>query len=143
MSPAAISHLPHLIAASLVNFVRDHDTRTELMKNLAAGGFKDITRIASSSPTMWQHICVKNRENISQILDSYIQDLTQVKELVDQADEQGIYHLFDSFPELPEFLPLRFRRAYQEILCRLLRHYRRSRRDRSHCHHPGFQQLKS
>ncbi len=85
----AISHLPHLIAASLVNFVRDHDTRTELMKNLAAGGFKDITRIASSSPTMWQHICVKNRENISQILDSYIQDLTQVKELVDQADEQG------------------------------------------------------
>ncbi len=92
----AISHLPHLIAASLVNFVRDHDTRTELMKNLAAGGFKDITRIASSSPTMWQHICVKNRENISQILDSYIQDLTQVKELVDQADEQGIYDLFDT-----------------------------------------------
>ena len=57
----AISHLPHLIAASLVNFVRDHDTRTELMKNLAAGGFKDITRIASSSPTMWQHICLNNR----------------------------------------------------------------------------------
>ena len=92
----AISHLPHLIAASLVNFVRDHDTRTELMKNLAAGGFKDITRIASSSPTMWQHICVKNRENISQILGYYIQDLTQVKELVDQADEQGIYNLFDT-----------------------------------------------
>ena len=80
MSPAAISHLPHLIAASLVNLVRDtRHPDDELMKNLAAGGFKDITRIASSSPTMWQHICVKNRENISQILDSYIQDLTQAR----------------------------------------------------------------
>ena len=55
-----ISHLPHIIAASLVNFVRDTDTKDELMKTLAAGGFKDITRIASSSPTMWEHICAQN-----------------------------------------------------------------------------------
>ena len=53
----AISHLPHIIASTLVNFVKDHDGKEELMKHLAAGGFKDITRIASSSPTMWQHIC--------------------------------------------------------------------------------------
>ena len=66
---AAISHLPHILAASLVNFVKEHDTREELMKMLAAGGFKDITRIASSSPVMWQQICLKNRGNISQILD--------------------------------------------------------------------------
>lgn len=45
-----ISHLPHIIASTLVNFVRDTDTKEELMKALAAGGFKDITRIASSSP---------------------------------------------------------------------------------------------
>lgn len=92
----AISHLPHLIAASLVNFVKDHDTRDELMKNLAAGGFKDITRIASSSPSMWQHICMKNRENISQILGSYIEALSQVKALVDTKDEQGVYDLFET-----------------------------------------------
>src|SRR5699024_7478349 len=49
-----ISHLPHLIAATLVNYVKDHDTKDELMKALAAGGFKDLTRIASSSPVMWQ-----------------------------------------------------------------------------------------
>ena len=55
-----ISHLPHIIAASLVNFVKDTDTKDELMKHLAAGGFKDITRIASSSPTMWQNICTQN-----------------------------------------------------------------------------------
>ncbi|QDW74597.1 prephenate dehydrogenase [Lachnospiraceae bacterium KGMB03038] len=92
----AISHLPHLIAASLVNFVKDHDTRNEMMKNLAAGGFKDITRIASSSPSMWQHICMKNRENISQILGSYIDSLSQVKNLIDTEDEQGVYDLFDT-----------------------------------------------
>ena len=53
---AAISHLPHLIASSLVNLVKDSDTHDELMKRLAAGGFKDITRIASSSPEMWEQI---------------------------------------------------------------------------------------
>lgn len=91
-----ISHLPHIIAASLVNFVRDTDTKDELMKNLAAGGFKDITRIASSSPTMWQHICLKNKDNISRILSEYIQTLEQAKHLIDREDEQGIYDLFDA-----------------------------------------------
>ena len=91
-----ISHLPHIIASSLVNFVRDTDTEDELMKNLAAGGFKDITRIASSSPTMWQHICLKNKENISEILESFIDMLTKIKGLVDTSDEQGIYQWFAS-----------------------------------------------
>ena len=49
-SVAAISHLPHIIAAQLVNLVRDNDSVTQIMKQMAAGGFKDITRIASSSP---------------------------------------------------------------------------------------------
>ncbi len=91
-----ISHLPHIIASSLVNFVRDTDTKDELMKNLAAGGFKDITRIASSSPTMWQHICLKNRENISEILEGFIDMLMKIKGLVDASDEQGIYQWFAS-----------------------------------------------
>ncbi len=91
-----ISHLPHIIASSLVNFVRDTDTKDELMKNLAAGGFKDITRIASSSPTMWQHICLKNGRNISQLLNSYISTLIRVKKLIDTSDEQGLYQWFDS-----------------------------------------------
>lgn len=91
-----ISHLPHIIASSLVNFVKDNDTKDELMKNLAAGGFKDITRIASSSPTMWQHICLTNRENISHILGQYIESLQEFKDIIDQSDEQSIYHNFDA-----------------------------------------------
>mgnify|MGYP000128627888 CR=1 FL=1 len=66
------------------------------MKRLAAGGFKDITRIASSSPTMWQHICLKNKDNISQILASYIKYLEEVKSMIDSGDEQAIYDWFDS-----------------------------------------------
>ena len=90
-----ISHLPHIIAASLVNFVRDTDTKNELMKNLAAGGFKDITRIASSSPTMWQHICVQNKTNISRILREYTAALTAAGDLLEREDEQGLYDMFD------------------------------------------------
>ena len=55
---AAISHLPHVIAYTLVNLVRTSDSREGLMRQLAAGGFKDITRIASSSPVMWEQICM-------------------------------------------------------------------------------------
>ena len=67
---AAISHLPHLIAAALVNTVHDLDSKDEMMKLLAAGGFKDITRIASSSPEMWEQICLENRANISDVMDT-------------------------------------------------------------------------
>ena len=90
-----ISHLPHIIAASLVNFVKNTDTENELMKHLAAGGFKDITRIASSSPTMWQHICTQNKENISTILGNYIETLKSAKEDLDNDDELKIFDLFD------------------------------------------------
>lgn len=90
-----ISHLPHIIAASLVNFVKDTDTENELMKHLAAGGFKDITRIASSSPTMWQHVCAQNKNNISEILGNYIETLKKAKEYVDNGEEQHIYDMFD------------------------------------------------
>lgn len=92
----AISHLPHIIASTLVNYVRDADTKDELMKLLAAGGFKDITRIASSSPTMWQHICMKNKDNILKILDSYIQNLQEIASIIESENEQGIYHWFDA-----------------------------------------------
>lgn len=100
-----ISHLPHIIASSLVNFVRDTDTEDELMKNLAAGGFKDITRIASSSPTMWQHICLINKENISRILGAYIRTLDKVKGFVDSSDGQAIYQWFESSKNYRNAIP--------------------------------------
>ncbi len=76
---AAISHLPHVVSASLVNLVKDNDSSDQYMKTLAAGGFKDITRISSSSPQMWQEICLANADNICILLDRYIRKLTDFR----------------------------------------------------------------
>lgn len=101
----AISHLPHIIASTLVNFVKDKDDKDELMKQLAAGGFKDITRIASSSPTMWQHICMKNKDNIVSIIDEYITLLETAKDSVANGQEQDIYNFFESSKNYRNSIP--------------------------------------
>lgn len=93
---AGISHLPHVIAASLVNLVRDSDNADGIMKLVAAGGFKDITRIASSSAAMWQQICLTNTENISRLLGDYIDSLSKIKNQLDARQEDALYRLFDS-----------------------------------------------
>ena len=80
---AGVSHLPHIIASTLVNLVRELDNDAEYMKTIAAGGFRDITRIASSSPVMWEQICLENHENISHVLDEYIKMLIQARCSVD------------------------------------------------------------
>ena len=91
---AAISHLPHLIASSLVNLVSDNDS-TGIMKQVAAGGFKDITRIASSSPEMWEQICMTNSRPIAGLLKSYIGSLTRILHQVEEHNGKEIYNLFD------------------------------------------------
>lgn len=93
---AAISHLPHLIASSLVNLVKDSDNAHGTMKTVAAGGFKDITRIASSSPEMWEQICATNRENIISILDDYINSLISIKIALAEHNNKKIYDLFET-----------------------------------------------
>ncbi len=92
---AAISHVPHLIAACLVNLVKDNDSDRETMKLLAAGGFKDITRIASSSPDMWQQICSTNRDNIATLLEKYIQSLKEIKTAIEKNTPHSVYDLFE------------------------------------------------
>lgn len=66
------------------------------MKMIAAGGFKDITRIASSSPTMWQQICLTNTDNISALLKTYIQYLTVLSSYIENQNEDALYELFDT-----------------------------------------------
>lgn len=90
---ATISHLPHLIAASLVNLVKHNDSKNEYMKTMAAGGFKDITRIASSSPEMWEQICMTNNTNISDMLQKYVDSLLEIKDTLDNHKEHKIFDL--------------------------------------------------
>ena len=93
---AAISHVPHVISASLVNLVRNSDTQDQLMKTIAAGGFKDITRISSSSPVMWDQICMTNSFNISELLGRYIDSLCDIKLAIDEHDEKKVLDFFST-----------------------------------------------
>lgn len=93
---AAISHLPHVIAASLVNLIKASDSEEGTMKMIAAGGFKDITRIASSSPEMWQQICLTNTQNISVLLEQYIKSLSAFKKVLDEKNAETLYQFFDT-----------------------------------------------
>jgi prephenate dehydrogenase len=102
---AAISHLPHIIAAQLVNLVRDADDKAEKMKALAAGGFKDITRIASSSPIMWQNICLTNASDIKRLLDRYIESLQVASKALSQMDGDYLYQMFDTAGEYRSAIP--------------------------------------
>ena len=86
-STAAISHLPHMIAYSLVNLVQQIDDDNETMKSIAAGGFKDITRIASSSPVMWQNICASNRDQILTLMDKYTALLSELRGYIESSNE--------------------------------------------------------
>ena len=92
---AAVSHLPHVIASSLVNLIRSSDSRDGIMKMIAAGGFKDITRIASSSPAMWQQICLTNADNIDALLDAYIASLKSIQEEIRSHSASCVYDFFE------------------------------------------------
>ena len=104
---AAISHVPHVVASSLVGVVAKADEENGLLAMLAAGGFRDITRIASSSPNMWKDICLTNRDSIGEFLDKYIIELKEIKALIEDKDEDSLYHFFDSNKDYRDSLPLR------------------------------------
>lgn len=93
---AGVSHLPHIIASALVNLVNALDNDAEYMKTIAAGGFRDITRIASSSPVMWQQICLENYKNISTVLDEFIRMLIQIRCSIDNREADNLYQMFES-----------------------------------------------
>lgn len=95
----AISHLPHILASSLVNLVEQIDNETETMKTVAAGGFKDITRIASSSPVMWQQICLTNQEQLLKLLDAFTASLAQIKKEILSQDDKKLLDFFQSAKE--------------------------------------------
>ncbi len=77
---AHISHLPQLIAISLVNYTGRKENQNFPCFELAAGGFRDLTRIASSSALVWKDIIETNYENIAEVLDSFISELMKVKD---------------------------------------------------------------
>ena len=90
---AAISHVPHVIAAQLVNLVRTSED-ADTMRLLAAGGFKDITRIASSSPSLWESILSANTAFVLPTLRRYIALLTEAEQALVSDNKEEIRALF-------------------------------------------------
>ena len=90
---AATSHLPHLLAFSLVDTLAQMDEQTEIFK-FAAGGFRDFTRIASSDPVMWHDICLANHDAIMKILNRFTADLDELKNALNNSDSNKILEIF-------------------------------------------------
>jgi prephenate dehydrogenase len=92
---AAISHLPHMIAYSLVNTIGDIESSNEDILSYSAGGFKDFTRIASSSPEMWKDICALNRDAIVEIIGLFEKRLKELRRLIEEGDAEGLKKDFE------------------------------------------------
>ncbi|WP_299946041.1 bifunctional prephenate dehydrogenase/3-phosphoshikimate 1-carboxyvinyltransferase [uncultured Microbulbifer sp.] len=90
---AATSHLPHVIAFSLVDTLA-HDAENENIFRYAAGGFRDFTRIASSDPVMWRDIMLANRDAILKAIDLYSLNLTALRKAIACGDSTGLMGVF-------------------------------------------------
>ena len=87
--------------------IHDYSTAAkETMKTIAAGGFKDITRIASSSPVMWQNICASNREPLLSLMDQYLALLTKLRGYIDSSNEQALLSFFQQAKDYRDSITL-------------------------------------
>jgi len=91
-----ISHVPHIIAAVLVTLAENNESDAGLIKLLAAGGFKDITRIASSNPTMWENIVLSNGPIIIDLLDGCKNIVDEMISNIKSSNNEDIYHFFNN-----------------------------------------------
>jgi prephenate dehydrogenase len=89
---AAVSHLPHLLSFALVSEIASRANAAELF-GFAAGGFRDFTRIAASSPEMWRDIALQNRRALLEELDRYGARLAVFRELIDKGEGPGLERL--------------------------------------------------
>ncbi|MDQ1362504.1 MAG: Prephenate dehydrogenase/arogenate dehydrogenase family protein [Pseudomonadota bacterium] len=90
---AGTSHLPHILAFSLVDCLNRLDDVDEIFK-FAAGGFRDFTRIASSDPTMWRDICLHNRDAVLAMMQRFQNEVDEVRLAVEAEDGKQLYDIF-------------------------------------------------
>ncbi|MCL6252051.1 prephenate/arogenate dehydrogenase family protein [Altererythrobacter sp. KTW20L] len=92
---AVTSHIPHLIAYTIVGTASDLEqvTRSEVIK-YSAGGFRDFTRIAASDPTMWRDVFLNNKDAVLDMLDTFLTDLALMREAIKAGDGQMMHDTF-------------------------------------------------
>lgn len=120
---ASISHLPHIIAYSLVNLVQQIDDPTQTMKTIAAGGFRDMTRIAASSPVMWQEICLSNKQQLLHLMDLYQEEFSKIRSAIEAEDNNQMTAYFTEAKNYRDSLTIRQAGSIQpvyELYCDLI-----------------------
>ncbi|MFX3633473.1 MAG: prephenate dehydrogenase [Candidatus Pristimantibacillus sp.] len=103
----AISHLPHMIAVALVNQIRGYSEDNPLYESLAAGGFRDITRIASSDPVVWRDILTNNRGVLLKLLKDWNAEIEKFTNMLELEDGQAIEESFKQAGEFRSKMPER------------------------------------
>jgi prephenate dehydrogenase len=104
---AVISHVPHLAAATLMGLAAERSDEHSALLRLAAGGFRDMTRIASGNPTMWLDICADNRTAILRALDGLIDGLGSMRTIVANDDRESLYGRLSDARQARTNLPAR------------------------------------
>ena len=104
---AVISHVPHLAAATLMGLASDRAEENAALLRLAAGGFRDMTRIASGHPSIWLDICAENRPAITSALDGLIDGLQSMRDVVAADDRTSLHGLLQRAREARANLPVR------------------------------------
>ncbi len=102
---AVVSHVPHLAAATLMQLASDRAEEHAALLRLAAGGFRDMTRIASGHPSIWLDICAENRSAIVAGLDGLIQRLDHIRTVVDEGNRTGLERLLTDARDARTNLP--------------------------------------
>jgi len=104
---AVISHVPHLAAATLMGLASDRAEENAALLRLAAGGFRDMTRIASGHPAIWLDICAENRPAITSALDGLISGLQGMREVVANDDRASLHDRLQRARDARANLPVR------------------------------------
>ncbi|MEJ2465707.1 MAG: prephenate dehydrogenase/arogenate dehydrogenase family protein [Candidatus Thiodiazotropha sp.] len=91
---AATSHLPHMLAFSLVDSLARLKENDEIFR-YAAGGFRDFTRIASSNPVMWRDICLANQQALGGMLTRFADELHELASILERGDGEGLLEIFE------------------------------------------------
>ena len=108
---AIVSHVPHLTAASLMGLADERTAEHRGLLRLAAGGFRDMTRIASGHPGIWPDICAENRTAIVAELDRLQRQLASVREIIAEGDGEALVAILERARSARQALPARFARA--------------------------------
>lgn len=100
---AFISHLPHALSFALANTVLTHEDRKSIL-NLAAGGFKDMSRLAKSSPNMWVDVFKQNKSNLLNTIEIFEKELSRLKDTVNRNDWKALHQQMEHANSLHDIL---------------------------------------